>query len=222
MSTPEDNQTDWLDRWQNSNTGFHLNEINPNLLEFWPALSAQPGDSVFVPLCGKSLDMLWLQQQNLQVSGAELSPIAVEAFFTENKIRVHREKLEQHERWHTNQLEIFMGDFFSLPSGAIEAQYIYDRASLIALPPEWQPKYTEQLINIAPDVEKILLSTLAYDTSKLQGPPFSTSEDLVQQLFAPHFHIEVLAKKEVEPSERFRKRGMDTAMTDYVFKLDRL
>ena len=221
MSAPDNDKTDWLNRWQNNNIGFHLEQINPNLVEFWPALSAQPGEHVFVPLCGKSLDMLWLQQQKLQVSGAELSPLAVESFFEENNLPVQTEQRGHHKRCYTNKLEIFLGDFFALPSGIIDARHIYDRASLIAIPPGLQPEYIEQLINIAPNVEKMLLSTLAYDTLKMQGPPFSTSRERVQQLFEPYFHIELLVEKELIPSERFRKRGLDI-MTDYVFKLERL
>lgn len=220
MSILDRDKTDWLNRWNNNTIGFHLDEVNPNLLEFWSVLSAQPGDNVFVPLCGKSIDMLWLQQQNLQVSGAELSPVAVEAFFTENQIPAEKEQHGLHERWYTEQLQIFLGDFFALPPGFIDARYIYDRAALIALPPELQTQYVKQLINIAPNVEEILLSTLSYDISKLQGPPFSVAKEQVQELFEPYFHVELLAEKEDQPSERFRKRGLET-MTDYVFKLKR-
>lgn len=220
MSTPGNDQADWLHRWQNNNIGFHLEQINPNLPAYWPALSARPGSRVFVPLCGKSLDMLWLRQQNLQVSGAELSPVAVEAFFRENQLPVETEQLKQHQRWYSSGVEILLGDFFTLPSGLFDARYIYDRASLIALPPASQPKYVEQLINLSPNVEQMLLSTLSYDTSKLQGPPFSTPKEQVQQLFEHHFNIELVQEKEGPPTERFRNRGLDT-MTDYVFRLRR-
>lgn len=220
MNTLDKNKTKWLNRWSDNRIGFHLDKINPNLQTFWPSLGAQPGGKVFVPLCGKSLDMLWLQQQNLYVSASELSPVAVSAFFKENEIQAQKEQLEQHERWHTEQLEIFLGDFFALPPGIINARYIYDRAALIALPPELQQHYATQLINIAPNVEKILLTTIFYDTSKLQGPPFSISKEHVRQLFSQNFHIELLCGQEAEPSDHLRQRGMD-AMIEYVFRLER-
>ncbi len=48
---------------------------------------------VFVPLCGKSIDMLWLVQQGFAVTGCEISELAVEQFFTENSIPYTKCKL---------------------------------------------------------------------------------------------------------------------------------
>jgi len=39
------------------------------LRRFWPELNAARGGEVFVPLCGKSLDMVWLRQQGCYVLG---------------------------------------------------------------------------------------------------------------------------------------------------------
>ena len=71
----------WLERWQKNQIGFHQAEHNKLLLEFWPLLGLSPGASVFVPLCGKSLDMRWLEAQGHQVVGVELAQLAVEAYF---------------------------------------------------------------------------------------------------------------------------------------------
>src|SRR5512138_1105185 len=71
----------WLERWERGETGFHQDEINPYLLQHWPELHVAPGGEVFVPLCGKSLDMVWLRERGYFVLGVELSPIAVQDFF---------------------------------------------------------------------------------------------------------------------------------------------
>ena len=76
----------WLQRWQNSEIGFHRDEVNPNLLEYIDALGLKTGDSVLVPLCGKSKDMVWLAQRGVNVVGVELSEIAIAAFFEENQL----------------------------------------------------------------------------------------------------------------------------------------
>ncbi|MDE2387962.1 MAG: thiopurine S-methyltransferase, partial [Betaproteobacteria bacterium] len=76
----------WQERWNRNDTGFHQTEINPYLREFWQRLQLSPASTVLVPLCGKSLDMLWLRQQGHAVLGVELSTIAAQAFFTENKL----------------------------------------------------------------------------------------------------------------------------------------
>ena len=39
-----------------------------------------------MPLCGKSLDLLWLAAQGHRVLGVEISPLAVDAFFAEQDL----------------------------------------------------------------------------------------------------------------------------------------
>lgn len=47
----------WHRRWLNNEIGFHQSEVNPFLLEHFSALQLPPGRRVFVPLCGKTLDI---------------------------------------------------------------------------------------------------------------------------------------------------------------------
>ena len=53
----------WQERWQRAETGFHQPSANDRLLKYWPALNIERGGQVFVPLCGKSLDMAWLADE---------------------------------------------------------------------------------------------------------------------------------------------------------------
>jgi hypothetical protein len=80
----------WIERWKKSEIGFHKSDVDTNLMQFWSRLALQPGQQVFVPLCGKSLDMLWLAGQGLKVVGVELSPLACESFFAENNLTPRR------------------------------------------------------------------------------------------------------------------------------------
>jgi len=80
----------WLERWERAEIGFHQDEINPYLRRFWPELKVAHGGEVFVPLCGKSLDMVWLRQQGCYVLGVELSQIAVRDFFREQGMTPER------------------------------------------------------------------------------------------------------------------------------------
>jgi thiopurine S-methyltransferase len=63
----------WHKRWASNQIGFHLPQVNPYLQRFWPALGLEEGSRVLVPLCGKSLDLLWLAHQGHEVLGVELS-----------------------------------------------------------------------------------------------------------------------------------------------------
>ena len=79
----------WLERWERQEIGFHQSEINPYLCQYWNEVHAARESEVFVPLCGKSRDMLWLRKQGHTVLGVELSAIAAQAFFKENGCIAH-------------------------------------------------------------------------------------------------------------------------------------
>jgi thiopurine S-methyltransferase len=67
----------WLKRWREGRTGWHRPEVMPLLEQHWAALDVPRGSRVLVPLCGKSVDMLWLAQQGMRVLGIDVSPIAI-------------------------------------------------------------------------------------------------------------------------------------------------
>ena len=68
----------WIERWREGRTGWHEVDGSALLRRHWPRLVR--GSRVLVPLCGKSVDMLWLASQGLEVTGVELSEIAARAF----------------------------------------------------------------------------------------------------------------------------------------------
>ncbi|MEA2773553.1 MAG: thiopurine S-methyltransferase, partial [Acetobacteraceae bacterium] len=80
----------WRDRWFRGQIGFHQPAVERYLEEHWADLDTVKGSCVFVPLCGKSLDLLWLRDIGHGVIGVELSDIAVQAFCMENGIPARR------------------------------------------------------------------------------------------------------------------------------------
>jgi len=112
----------WIRRWEEGQTGFHLDEVNRHLQDHWPALALPADCGVFVPLCGKSLDLLWLRARGHAVLGVEISPKAVADFFAEHDLQPRHESRPPFEAWHVDGLEILQGDFFDLqpnpPDGA--------------------------------------------------------------------------------------------------------
>jgi len=181
----------WLERWQSGRIGFHRDEVNPWLVQYWPQVAR--GASVLVPLCGKSLDMLWLRQQGHEILGIELSPVAAKEFFEENNIEYAASKCGEFQNYASEGYSIMVGDIFNLTkSETANINAVYDRAALIALPPPMQKTYVAHLRNILPPDTQILLITLEYDPSELDGPPFSIPEPYVQALFGHWCHITLL------------------------------
>lgn len=210
----------WHNRWENNLTGFHLDEVNPHLKENWSVLSLPAGSRIFVPLCGKSLDLIWLAKQGHQVIGIELSHLAVEAFFSENQLKVERHQVGGLELWQSEKISLFCGDFFDLTAeilGQVDA--VYDRASLIALPPAMRQDYAAKMAELAQSAPKLLV-TLEYEQSKMDGPPFSVSEDEVRALYQAKYQVKQLTAQDVlGDNEKFRAKGLNY-MNECIYQLD--
>lgn len=181
----------WLERWEQDQIGFHQTEINRFLCEHWGEFGLEKGAPVFVPLCGKSLDMLWLREQGHPVLGVELSEKAIAAFFEENQIAAEKAQDERFTTYRADGLRLLVGDFFALTRedmGTVRA--VYDRASLIALPPELRRDYARHMAKLLPAGANILLVTMEYREGELEGPPFSVSEEEVHALYDGEFAVE--------------------------------
>jgi len=210
----------WHERWAAGQTGFHQGATNAFLERYWPSLGLAPGSRICVPLCGKSLDMLWLQQQGFAVAGIEISPLAVEAFFTENGLQPVRSEGPAHTRWSADGIDLYCGDFFALDSnmtGALDG--CYDRAALVALPVHLRRAYAEHLAGLLPAQSRSLLVTMEYAQAGMDGPPFSVPPAEVHTLFTPGFTVEQLHAAEVlDNYPAFRERGLNT-LGEHVFRL---
>ena len=175
----------WHNKWAANQIGFHLEDVNPLLVEFWKETEPSYEKSVFVPLCGKSEDLIWLASKHEDVQGVELSQIAVRAFFSEHFYTPTVTQINgQHELYQFDELSVYTGDYFTAPIQPVDI--IYDRASLVALPAEMRVQYVERLKQLLKPGGKILLVTLDYDQDEMTGPPFSVPKLEIDQLFAGH------------------------------------
>jgi len=184
----------WHKRWQEGKIGFHQDAVNRHLLDYWQHLNLAPGATVFVPLCGKSLDMLWLLDRGYRVVGVEINPLAVEAFFVENQLSYRKEQQADFTLWQGNNILIFEGDFFALSASQLgKLDAVFDRAALIALPEPMRRAYATHLRELLLPTTPALLVTLDYPQAEMQGPPFAVSPDEVQRLYSSWCWIEEMA-----------------------------
>jgi len=227
----------WQQKWDEEKIGFHQADTNKRLVTFWPQVSfaersrAKPSGAVqescvFVPLCGKSLDMLWLHKQGHQVLGIELSDKAVQAFFSENHLGYDTRQDGQFTYYVGNGdalgITIMVGDYFALtPDHCQPCDAFYDRASMIAMPPDMRERYTDHLATLMPAGSEGLLLTISYDQSRMQGPPFSVTSESVQKLLGNTFNIKRLAFFcGPERLGNLRDRGLET-LEERVYLLKR-
>lgn len=212
----------WHARWAANEIGFHQREINAHLQRHWRKLGLARGSRVLVPLCGKSLDLLWLAEQGHFVVGVEISEFAVSAFFRENDLQPVVRREDGYSRWSCDGIEILCGDFFDLqPDRLGSLDGCYDRAALVALPGSLRPRYAARLAALLPAGSHGLLVTMDYLQSDMEGPPFAVSSREVGQLFDGAFdvgHLEQFDALAAHPG--FRDRGLDT-LTEHVWRLHR-
>lgn len=216
----------WHERWQSDQLGFHQAEVNARLVEHWPALDPWLGPpaeaAVFVPLCGKSLDMVWLRERGHPVVGIELSAIAIRDFFAAVDVTPRIEEQGPLVCSSGAGYTLYCGDFFDLgPEQLADISGVYDRAALIALPPELRARYVEHSIRILPPDVSILLIGLEYDQARMSGPPHSVPPSEIERRYGGAFEIERLASSGWgQAQERFRERGLDE-WCETVFRLSR-
>lgn len=212
----------WHQRWQQNQIGFHQREINTHLQQFWQQLALPDSSTVFVPLCGKSRDLLWLRAQGHEVLGIEISPIACAAFFEENGLQPDIDRRGVFQRFEADGLTILCGDFFQLTASDLkQIDGVYDRASLVALPPAMRLDYVRHLDAILPAPIRVLLITMAYSQAEMAGPPFSVHEDEVQSLYEGRFDIRLLSRLDIlAENPRFQQKGL-SALQENVYLLSR-
>ena len=200
----------WIQRWEDGETGFHQSSVNSYLTKHWPKLNAPAHSTVFIPLCGKTLDILWLAKQNLNIIGIELSEIAIKAFFEENSLTYKTSSTAKFKVYESENIKLICGDFFDLTSEDFpDNTNIFDRAALIALPPEMRNKYAAHLIHILPKSSKTLLICMEYDQKEMSGPPYSVTPEELKQLYGKTYQIEAIQSEDImEDEPRFKARGL--------------
>lgn len=210
----------WLQRWREGRTGFHRDSVMPLLEQHWDALDLPRGSRVCVPLAGKSLDMLWLAARGYRVLGIELSPLAVAQFFSDNALqpRIHESRLGRHHV--AGNIELICGDVFALDAELLaDCAGVYDRAALIALPPDLRRRYVELFYALLPAQCRGLLITLEYPQGEKSGPPFSVEEPEVRDLYGSQWSVDVLEARDILATQPgFSAEGV-SALSTAVYRL---
>ena len=206
----------WESRWQEDRIGFHLKEVNPYLMRFSDQLLHQNPDRVFVPLCGKTLDLCWLTTKTKKVIGVELVSKAVQDFFAENNIDYLLQQDETLQKFSSKSIDIYLGDFFDLnPEQTFSFNAIYDRASIVAIETPERMEYVDHLISFLDRAGRILLITLEYNQNDMEGPPYSVPAEEIESLFAPFGSLKLLETCDIL-DDRFRNKGL-TRLLEHVF-----
>lgn len=211
----------WQSRWKANKLGWHLDQVNPLLVEYWQKLNLAPGRWVLVPMCGKSRDMIWLAEQDLRVIGVEISKIAARQFFEEHSLSYETSPKGAFTIYDAGQIQFWQGDFFKLTARLLPGiDAIYDRAALVSQPAERRPSYAQKINECTADARSMLLSTFEYEQQEMNGPPFAVFEDEVRNYYSGRFEIRLLHEESLlDRVPKFRRRGLQSYLREKVFLL---
>ncbi len=202
----------WHLRWQEGRIGFHTGKPSPWLERFYPELDLKPGEEIFLPLCGKTVDIVWLAQHNHPVLGIELSKIALRDFFNEQQLETEPSTQPPFTVWKSDPITLLEGDFFDLDNEATAScKAVFDRAALVALPAEMRQRYVSHLATLLQPGTPILLVTTDYPQEEKRPPPFALSDEEVHRLYQTDFKVKRLHSENLSDSQDpLSKRGVSS------------
>ncbi len=188
----------WHERWATNDIGFHEAEPNPLLKKYLSQLKLQAGSRVFLPLCGKTLDIHWLLSEGYSIAGAELNEQAVQQLFAELGLQAVVSIEGPLIHYRAAHIDIWVGDIFDLNQNALgPVDTIYDRAALVALPDEVRKRYTQHLMDITGQAKQLLI-VFDYDQSQMAGPPFSIPATEVAEHYGEVYRGQMLESVDVK------------------------
>ena len=203
---------DWLEKWEQEQIGFHKAEVHRDLITWAPRFLAGGKHRVVVPLCGKTLDMNWMVEQGHEVVGIELSPIAAEAVFEESGRPFTLQRRDGLNIYEGGDLTVICGDIFKVGRQHVgNADRVWDRAALVALPPSLRDAYAAKIRELAPEGQ-ILLNSFAYDPTKRDGPPWSVPQKMIRGLY-PEMEVLQISEEIEQIRQAWRDLGIDSWLT---------
>ena len=200
----------WHNIWNEQRIGFHRDAVHVDLIQYFDQLNCRAGDRILVPLCGKTLDMVWLAHQGLEVIGIELSAVAITAFFQEHDLAYECEQLSADVSVYTApQITIYCANIFKLDDALIKpCDTCFDRAALIALPYNIRQRYIDHIANFLKPEAALLLIGMHYP-HQVEGPPYSVTLSEIKSLFQSQFDYELLQEQHEENMpEHLQARGI--------------
>jgi len=183
----------WHKRWAENRIGWHLEKHNPLLVQHFPKLNIDNGAHVFVPLCGKSKDIEWLLNEGYKVTAAELDESAVQQLFEELNLQPSITQANELKCYAAPNISVFVGDIFRLTAAQIGSiDVCYDRAAMVALPPNTRVDYAKHLTQLTNNAPQLLI-TFTYDQTQIEGPPHSVPAEEIEKHYQQTYEIQSLS-----------------------------
>ncbi|MCP1242137.1 thiopurine S-methyltransferase [Acetobacter lambici] len=200
----------WLTKWRQNEIGFHTPHPHSGFVQYFPALGLPKGSRIFVPLCGKTLDIHWLIKKGYTVVGVELSRLAVEQLFMELGIAPDICTLSAEVTvFEGHNIKIFVANIFALTASMLgPVDMIYDRAALVALPEGSRIIYAQHISEMTCYANQFLIC-VEYDQARLSGPPFAIMAQDLERYYAQFYTITSIDRQPVARGIKGKEPGYE-------------
>jgi thiopurine S-methyltransferase len=133
---------------------------------------------------------------------------AVMALHRENDLVATEHRDGELVSFTAGNLVTYVADFFDVPDATLgRFDRIYDRAAMVALDAPTRARYAQRLLRLLQPGGSMLLVTVEYDPSQMEGPPYSVDEAEVERAFAGTLRVEKVADDDAL-APRFSERGV--------------
>lgn len=210
-------EEDWIHMWDINELKFHQPTVYPDLVKYEKYFKTNC--RVLLPLCGKSLDLLYLESKGYDVHGSELVEKAAKSFFEENNISYTKSKAEKANifiyKGKDKKITIYQGDFLSLLASDVgKFDAVWDRAAFVAINISQRQKYAEVLHDIMNPNCKYLLNTFVLSGKDFIGPPHTVTKEDIQTIFGTFCNIEHIETTSANPSNFFISKADSMYITN--------
>ncbi len=208
----------WFKSWELGGfyTSFHRKDIHPFVLKHMTPEVIE-GTTILVPLCGKTVDMLYLSQYANKVIGVELVEEAIIQFFQENNLTYTKHDADTYI---SGNIVLLCKDFMALrPDDIGPIDWVLDRASLVALPTDMRHDYIKAIDRLSNVGTKQLVITLEY-FPLINSAPFSIAPDEVEDYYGEGHIIEHVESPSQPNHGMVRKWNLDY-MIEHGFVLNK-
>ena len=188
----------WNERWKNQQIGFHKSHIHQMLEKYVDKLiNNRQNLRIFIPLCGKTLDIKWLYDQGHTLVGVEGSEMALQQFFEEQSLEYTSETVDTIRgklyKSKDGRIRLYCCDIYMFNKD-IEGQFdgIWDRGSFVAINRQDREKYSILMLSLMAPNCQYLLDTFDYNEKLYAGPPHYVPVEQILSLYGGKCNIEQL------------------------------
>ncbi len=204
----------WSQVWQEGTIRFHQKDYNSQMMNFFKDIDLKD-KTVFIPLAGKTKDILYFLERGAHVTAIEFVEQAIVDFFEDNEILYTKSG----HLYQCENLNFYAMDLFDFKSDK-KFDVLYDRASQVVFTAETRPAYYEHISTLIDPQTILLLGSIDHEGPKEYGPPHKISKDEIKSAYKKMgIELKVFSENTEVTSEKMQNAGISSLVSFFLTNL---